>query len=55
VPRLLVIGGSGLVGTNFVLAARDKWETWATFCDHRVDFEGYVRVLGGWLGGPRDS
>lgn len=37
--RLLVIGGSGLVGTNLVLAARDKWETYATFCDHRVDFD----------------
>ena len=37
-PRMLVIGGSGLVGTNLVLAARDKWETYATFCDHRVDF-----------------
>jgi dTDP-4-dehydrorhamnose reductase len=23
-----------------VVAARDKWETYATFCDHRVDFEG---------------
>jgi len=22
---------------------------------YRDDFEGYVRVLGGWLGGPRDS
>ena len=43
-PRLLVIGGSGLVGTNFVLAARDKWETWATFCDHRVDFEGVEEI-----------
>ena len=38
--RLLVIGGSGLVGTNLVLAARDKWETYATFFDHRVDFDG---------------
>jgi dTDP-4-dehydrorhamnose reductase len=38
-PRMLVIGGSGLVGTNLVLAARDEWEVYATFCDHRVDFE----------------
>lgn len=43
-PRLLVIGGSGLVGTNLVLAARDHWETWATFCDHRVDFENVEEV-----------
>jgi dTDP-4-dehydrorhamnose reductase len=38
-PRLLVIGGSGLVGTNLVLAARDEYETYATFNEHRVDFE----------------
>ncbi len=37
--RLLVIGGSGLVGTNLVLAARDKYDTYATFNDHRVDFD----------------
>ncbi|HEY6098998.1 MAG TPA: dTDP-4-dehydrorhamnose reductase [Anaeromyxobacter sp.] len=43
-PRLLVIGGSGLVGTNLVLAARDHWETWATFCDHRVDFENVEEI-----------
>ncbi len=42
--RLLVIGGSGLVGTNLVLAARDHWDTWATFCDHRVDFENVEEI-----------
>ncbi len=35
---MLVIGASGLVGTNLVLAARAEWETYGTFCDHRVDF-----------------
>jgi dTDP-4-dehydrorhamnose reductase len=37
--RLLVVGGSGLVGTNLVLAARAKWDVFATFYKHRVDFE----------------
>lgn len=38
--RMLVIGGSGLVGANLVLAARDDFEVYATFNEHRADFEG---------------
>lgn len=40
VPRMLVIGGSGLVGSSLVLAARDAFEVYATFNTHRVDFDG---------------
>jgi len=34
------MGASGLVGSNLVEAARDTWEVFGTFWQHRVDFEG---------------
>lgn len=37
---MLVVGASGLVGSNLVEAARDEWEVFGTYWKHRVDFEG---------------
>ncbi len=36
---MLVVGASGLVGSNLVEAARDGWEVYGTFWRNRVDFE----------------
>ncbi len=41
---MLVVGASGLVGSNLVLAARDGWEVFGTFLGHRVDFEQVEEV-----------
>ena len=63
-PTLLLLGdeerGSALAaGERLVVANALRQgsieELGAGHNVHRDDFEGYVRVLGGWLGGPRDS
>lgn len=38
--RMLVVGASGLVGTNLVEAARETYEVFGTYWRSRVDFEG---------------
>jgi len=37
---MLIIGGSGLVGSNLARAARDTYEVFATFNTHRMDQAG---------------
>lgn len=64
VPALFVLGdedrGSGLPGGERAAVASalrqgSIEELEAGHNVHRDDFEGYVRVLGDWLGGPRAS
>src|SRR6267143_2358612 len=38
--RMLILGGSGLVGSNLARAARDSYEVFATFNAHRMDQAG---------------